>query len=201
MISKIVTILLFVMMLQPAVHAQKLQRTYQLDIKKSKILWKTKVGRHSGYLLFNSGNLQYSATGQPINGSFSMDMNNIRSTDNAQDEARRKTDANLKKEDFFYSALYPTATIDVKKITRIGSSLAYKVMGDLTIKGISKPIEFTATISTKDKVTHITANIDMSRQLWNIHSEPKAKSLDLMSGTTEKLNPDIFVSLDLILNK
>lgn len=200
MIAKTLNTLLFILLLQPVVHAQKIAQTYQLDGKKSKILWKTKVGGHSGYLLFNSGSLHYSAAGEPVNGFFSMDMNKIHSTDGPDETARQKTDSNIKKEDFFHTDLYPKATFNIKKITQVGSSTAYKVSGDLIIKGISKSIEFNATIVTKDNQLLITANVDMARQQWNIHVD-KSKPLDFLSGVTEKLNPDIFVTLDLVLNK
>jgi polyisoprenoid-binding protein YceI len=203
MIYKPTTLLLILMMLQPVAYAQQLKQTYQLDTKKSKILWNTgkKMGGHNGYLLFNSGSLQYSATGEPVSGSFYMDMNSIRSTDNPEEANRQKTDSNLRKVDFFASDQYPIAAISVKKITRLGSSITYKVAGDLTIKGITNPIEFTATIDTKGNTTHITANVDISRQLWNIDSKPQPKSPDFLAGIKEALVPDIHVSLDLILNR
>jgi polyisoprenoid-binding protein YceI len=201
MMYKPTTILLFLAMLQPVVYSQQLPQTYQLDTKKSKILWNTQVGRHSGYLLFNSGSLRYSATGEPLGGTFSMDMNDIRSTDNPDEAGRKKVDANLRKSDFFASDQYPAATITVKKITRIGSSTTFKVAGDLTIKGITNPIDFTADIITKDNTAHVTANVDISRQLWNIDSKPQGNSSNFLSGIKEKLVPDIHVSLDLILTK
>ncbi|MDB5209362.1 MAG: hypothetical protein JWQ30_189, partial [Sediminibacterium sp.] len=123
MTYKRTTFLLTLMMLQTLAYTQQLQQTYQLDSKKSKILWNTGklMGGHNGYLLFNSGRLQYSATGEPLNGSFNMDMNSIRSTDNPEEANRQKTDANLRKKDFFAADQYPAAVMNVKKITRIGS--------------------------------------------------------------------------------
>jgi polyisoprenoid-binding protein YceI len=203
MIHKASTTLVLMMMLQAVACTQQLQPGWQLDIQKSKVLWNTgkMMGGHSGYFLFHSGNLQYSATGEPVSGTFRMDMNSIRSTDNPNETGRQKTDANLRKKEFFASDQYPIATMVVKKITRIGSSPHFMVAGDLTIKGITNPIEFTATINTKNNTSHITANVDISRQLWKIDSKPQANSIDLLSGITEKLVPDIHVSLDLIMNK
>jgi polyisoprenoid-binding protein YceI len=203
MIYKAFTTLVLMMTLQSIACAQQLEPGWQLDVKKSKVLWNTGkiMGGHSGYFLFHSGNLEYSATGEPLRGTFRMDMNSIRSTDNPDEAGRQKTDANLKKNEFFASDQHPIATMVVKKITRIGSSTDYTVGGDLTIKGITNPIEFTATINTKNNTSHITANVDISRQLWNIDSKPQANSIDLLSGIKEKLVPDIHISLDLIMNK
>ena len=197
------TLLLLFLMLQTVAFMQLLPQTYQLDTKKSKILWNTGklMGGHHGYLLFNSGSLQYSAGGEPLKGYFNMDMNSIRSTDNEKETARNRVDADLRKEDFFASDQYPAAVMNVKNITRIGSSANYKVAGDLTIKGITNPIEFVATITTKDNSTHITANVDIPRQLWKIHSKPQPITSDFLTGIKEKLVPDIHVSLDLVLSK
>lgn len=203
MIHKPTTILLILLLLQPVAYSQQLMQTYQLDTKKSKILWNTGklMGGHNGYFLFNSGILQYSANGEPASGHFSMDMNSIRSIDNPVEANRQKTDANLRKPEFFASDQYPASVINVRKITRIGSSTTFKVMGELTIKGITNPVEFIATIDTRGNTTYITANVDIQRQLWNIDSKPQANSSDFLSGLKEKLVPDIHVSLDLVLTR
>ncbi len=203
MIYKATTALVLMMMLQTIACTQPLLPGWQLDVQKSKVLWNTgkMMGGHFGYFLFQSGNLEYSATGEPVSGTFRMDMNSIRTTDNPNEAGGKKKDAEIRGNDFFASDQHPIATMVVKKITRIGSSPDYAVAGDLTIKGITKPIEFTATINTKNNTSHITANVDISRQLWNIHSKPNANFIDFLSGVKEKIVPDIHVSLDMIMNK
>jgi polyisoprenoid-binding protein YceI len=203
MIYKPATVFLFLTMLQLVACTQSLQQTYQLDTKKSKVEWNTgkMMGGHYGYLLFNSGRLHYSTGGEPLNGFFTMDMNSIHSTDNPEEAGRRKKDLELRQEDFFATDKYPSATMTVKKITRIDSSSNFKVAGDLTIKGAANPIDFIAAIDTKGNTVHITAIVDISRQLWNIHSTPQSKSPGFLSVITEKLVPDIHVSLDLTLTK
>jgi polyisoprenoid-binding protein YceI len=203
MIYKAATTLVLTLVLQAVACTQQLQSGWQLDVQKSKVLWNTgkKMGGHSGYFRFHSGSLQFSASCEPVSGIFRMDMNSIRSTDNPNEAGRQKTDANLRKSEFFDSDQHPTATMVVKKITRISPSLDYTVAGDLTIKGISNPIEFTARIDTKNNTSHITANVDISRQLWNIDSKPQAASVDFLLGIKEKFVQDIHVSLDITMNK
>lgn len=203
MIHKVTTTLVLMMMLQAVACTQQLPPGWQLDVQKSKVFWNTgkMMGGHSGYFLFQSGSLLFSARNEPLSGTFLMDMNSIRSTDNPTESGRQKTDANLRKTEFFASDQYPTATMVVKKITRIGSSQDHKVAGDLTIKGITHPIEFTATIDTKNNSSHITANVSIARQLWNIDSKKQVNANDLLFGITEKLVPDIHVTLDLTVNK
>ena len=203
MINKLTTTLVLMMMFQTLACTQQPQPGWQLDVKKSKVLWNTgkMMGGHYGYFLFQYGNLEYSATGEPVRGTFYMDMNSIRTTDNPNEADGKKKDAELRDNDFFASDQFPIATMVVKKITRIGSSTDYNVAGDLNIKGINKPIEFKATIVTKNNTSHITAKVDISRQLWNIHSNPQNSSIDFLSGIKEKLVPDIHVSLDIFMNQ
>lgn len=203
MINKITTTLVLMMMLRTVACTQQLQPGWQLDVQKSKVLWNTgkMMGGHYGYFLFQSGNLEYSPAGEPVRGTFHMDMNSIRTTDNPSEAGGKKKDAEIRGNDFFASDQYPVATMVVKKITRIGSSPDYRVTGDLTIKGITQPIEFTAAINTKNNTSHISANVDISRQLWNIHSKPQTISTDFLSGIKEKLVPDIHVSLDIVMNQ
>jgi polyisoprenoid-binding protein YceI len=202
MLRKRSTILLLLIVFNLAVHAQQ---TKQLDLKKSKILWNTgkTMGGHYGYFLFSSGNLVYSFGGEPLSGSFSMDMKSMRSTDKALDAAaNQRVDARLLTEDFFAVDRYPTATMNVKKITRISNSTSYKVSGDLTIKGVTNPIEFTASIKTTDSITAVTGNVDIHRLKWGIHPDPNAKPLDFLSAMTEKMVADlIYVELSLLFTR
>jgi polyisoprenoid-binding protein YceI len=203
MIAKASATLVLMMMLQAMSCPEKLPPGWQLDVQKSKVLWNTDMmGRHSGYFLFQSGNLEYSASGEPVRGTFQMDMNSIRSTDNPDETRRQGTDAELRTNHFFASEKYPLATMKVKKITRIDSSMNYHVAGDLTIKGITQPIEFTAAIDTKNNSSHITASVDMPHLLWNLTPKPLNKNqLDSVSAIREKLVPYVHVSLDITMNK
>lgn len=199
---KTATVLVLMMMIQAVACTQQSQPGWQLDVQKSKVLWNTGkiMGGHSGYFLFHSGNLLFSAAGEPVSGTFRMDMNSIRSTENPDATGRQKTDANLRGKDFFESEKYPEATMVVKKITRIGSSVNYTVAGELTINGITNPITFTAAIDTKNNSSHITANVDIARQLWGIHTKPGENATDFLSGI-KQLVPDIHVALDITMNK
>lgn len=75
--------------------------------------------------------------------SFSADVASI-DTDNAD------RDKHLVSPDFFDAAKYPQLTFVSKSITRNGK--AYKITGDLTIHGVTKPVTLDATLS--DAVTN-----------------------------------------------
>ncbi len=103
---------------------------------------------------------------------------------------------------FFDTDKHPLATMEVKKISRIGSSMNYQVEGDLTIKEFTQPIAFIATINTKGNTSHITANVDLSHQLWDLDQKtPDKRRVDSLSAIREKLVPYIHVSLDITMNK
>lgn len=202
---KAATALLIPMMLLSVNCKGKLQPGLQLDVQKSKVMWSTPknmMGGHYGYFLFQSGNLEFSDTGEPLKGTFQMDMNSIRTTDNPTKAGNKKKEAEMRLPQFFASDKYPLATMEVKKITRIGSSVNYDVSGDLTIKGITQPIAFTATIETKGDTCHITAAVDISNQLWEIGDKTHDKHrLDSLSAIREKLVPLIHVSLDITMSR
>ncbi|WDZ99304.1 YceI family protein [Mucilaginibacter sp. SJ] len=196
MLKKYAIILLLSMALLPAAA----QQTYHLDIKKSKVLWDTRktMGGHYGYLLFKSGSLEYTAAGEPKNGAFSLNMNTMRSTDHADAAGNKKVDEELKKEGFFATDRYPEATMVVKEITRVGQSTNFKVTGNLTIKGISNPIEFMATVIKKNDIISAKANTTIDRLKWKIDMQPKQEAWDFFSAVKNTVVTDeIAVSLNL----
>jgi polyisoprenoid-binding protein YceI len=199
MLLKPTLTLLLLIMLQITGSAQPV---YKLDIQKSKMQWNTGkvMGGHSGYLFFSSGSLSYSPGGQPLSGSFSLNMNSMRSTDRSEAD-NQKTDATLRTEAFFHAEKYPAATIEVRKIARIGTTNTYKVNGDLTIKGITNPIVFTASIITNGNTANITGNVDIHRSMWNIDHKPQTTTAMTFLSDIGGQATDIHVSLDLILSK
>ena len=203
MVNKAATTIVLILMLQAVACTQKVQPGWQLDVQKSKVLWSTPpnmMGGHYGYFLFQSGYLQFSAAGEPVRGTFSMDMNSIRTTDNPDEAKGKSKDADLRTNQFFASDKHPFAIMEVKKITRIDSSMNYHVAGDLTIKGITQPIAFTATINTKNKTSHITADVDIAHPLWELGQKTHDKHrLDSLSAIRDKLVPYVHVSLDIIM--
>jgi hypothetical protein len=138
---------------------------YQLDVKKSKLFWKAPKNQdrkapknqHNGLILFNSGILSYT-DGNPNRGTFSINMNSMRSTDEATAAGRKKVDDELRSEKFFAVSKYPAATIVVSKIVPEPNQTTFKVNGELTIKDVTKAIEFTTIIKQKGSTITATAS-------------------------------------------
>lgn len=55
-------------------------------------------------------------------------------------------DEHLKKPDFFDAAKYPTVTFKSTKVEAVGGN-KYKVTGDLTVHGVTKPVTLDATLN------------------------------------------------------
>lgn len=193
--KRLILVLLFI--IHGAAYAQQ---AYQLDVKKSKILWNTRqtMGGHYGYLLFSSGTLIYSSAGQPDNGVFTMDVNSIRSQDHTEAAGNQRVDKELRTPVFFDADKYPAATMRVTKIARVGQSENYKVNGDLTIKGITNPIAFLATVKRKGEVVTVSGEVKMDRLKWNIGKRPandaQPKPWELITNLQSDIKNKIMVA-------
>lgn len=112
-----------------------------IKIEKSKVVWKgyKVTGSHEGTITLNSGFLTFNE-GKLVGGEFVMNMNTLIATD-LQGDSKGKLEGHLKSDDFFSVEKHPTATLVFTNVTSSGKN-AYKVTGDLTIKGITSQITF-----------------------------------------------------------
>ncbi|SFS98331.1 Polyisoprenoid-binding protein YceI [Mucilaginibacter polytrichastri] len=180
------------------------QQTYRLNTQQSKILWDARktMGGHYGYILFSSGSLNYSPGGEPNSGAFTLDMNNMHSTDHALAADNQKVDNELKTPKFFKMAQYPTATINITQISRVGQSALYKVSGTLTIKGITNPVVFEATIVKKGKLINVSAKTTVNRVKWHIDVPESQQSWNILTALQNNMIADeIGISLSLVFNE
>lgn len=88
--------------------------------------------QYKGQALLDEKNLQNSQV------SFSIDAASI-------DTGDAKRDEHLRSPDFFDATKFPQLTFKSTKITKAGS--AYKLQGELTIRGVTKPVTLTANVS------------------------------------------------------
>lgn len=113
----------------------------KLHLQASNLQWEAKkvVGAgHKGTLTFSSGEFTYK-NNELVGGSFVVDMNTLTVTDEDMDaKGKAKLEGHLKSDDFFAVKKFPTATLKLKTVTK--TQAGYKAEGDLTIKGITKPV-------------------------------------------------------------
>lgn len=142
------------------------KNAFEIDTKASKVYWTGKKvsGEHTGYLLIGDGTVQIKDD-KVVNAKVNMDMSSIECTD-LEGEWAAKLVAHLKNDDFFSVEKYPNARFEITGVKHSGDK--QKVVGDLTIKGITHEISFPAIVRVAEgKVTAKgTASIDRTK--WDI---------------------------------
>lgn len=145
-------ILLAGLLMAPALFSKPTEMT--LDTKASSLKWlgKKVVGdTHDGTIMFESGSLTWDKNG-PKSGMFTVDMKSIVNNDLKDAKWNQKLVGHLKSDDFFAVKNFPTSTLKATKFTSVKKD-TYRVDGELTIRGITKPISFTATVKKQDKTS------------------------------------------------
>jgi polyisoprenoid-binding protein YceI len=134
--------------------------TYTADVEKSKIIWKgyKVTGEHTGTINLKSADLEMEE-GNLTGGSFVIDMASITCTD-LEGKYKGKLEGHLKSADFFGVEEHPTANFKITKVVSRGTPGDYKVVGNLTIKNITKEIKFMVNIN--ESIAKATLKIDRS---------------------------------------
>jgi len=160
----------------------------------SKIVWKGKkvTGEHTGTIELSKGALQFKGE-QLVGGSFEIDMTSIANTDLGSDEYKQKLVGHLKSDDFFSVEKFPKATLVIKNVETKKAG-KYLVKGDITIKGITKSIEFPAQVTVLDSKSTATASITIDRSEFDV----KYGSGSFFDGLGDKMIYDDF-TLDITL--
>jgi polyisoprenoid-binding protein YceI len=117
----------------------------EVKTEESTVAWKAyKVtGSHTGTVNLKSGALMFD-NGQLSGGEFEVDMTSLVSTD-LEGEYKGKLEGHLKSDDFFGVETFPTSSIVFKNVKSTGKN-SYEVTGDLTVKGITKPVTFDVSV-------------------------------------------------------
>jgi polyisoprenoid-binding protein YceI len=83
------------------------------------------------------------------------------------DDGSERLEGHLKSEDFFGVEKYPTSKLVITESTPFEKGSG-TVKGNLTIKGITNPVEFKAAMQKKDDGTWFFANIVVDRTKYNV---------------------------------
>lgn len=168
--------------------APALAQSYQVNKDASTIKWTGKkvTGSHHGTIAFKEGNLEVKDN-QLTGGSFVVDMTTIKNLDLTDPEWNQKLIGHLRSDDFFGVEKYPVSRLVIKKVEPKGGTL-YHVTGDLTIKGITKPVEFDSSISVTGSKLEATGTIPVDRTKYGI----KYGSGSFFSNLGDKMIDDVF---------
>lgn len=139
-------------------------QSFNADVNNSNLKWTGKKvkGEHFGNIALKSGSFQME-NGKIVKGEFVFDMNSITVADLTDEKWNAKLLGHLKSDDFFSVANFPESKLMLKGSSKISDN-KMTVQADLTIKGITEPIEFTVM---KDG-NKFTADIDVDRIVYNI---------------------------------
>lgn len=171
--------------------------TYQVDKSQSKLNWTGKkvTGQHSGTINVADGKLDIE-NNVLKGGNFSLDTRSIAVTDIKDAGGNAKLVGHLKSEDFFGVEKYPSANFVITKVTPTGSG-KYDVTGNLTIKGITNPITFPATVTVAGNKVSAKADIKVDRTKYNIRYGSKS----FFEGIGDKAIYDEFdLAVELVAN-
>jgi len=115
-----------------------------VNTKKSTIKWHGEkvTGEHFGTIDLKKGTLVWK-NNKIESGEMIVDMTSIENTDIEDPGYNAKLVNHLKSDDFFGVEKHPVATLKIKSSSAFKDNKA-KVKGDLTIKGITHPVEFEA---------------------------------------------------------
>lgn len=133
------------------------------DTSKTKLLWlgEKVTGQHAGTIKLRDGWLTWQDN-KTVSGEFNIDMSTIEESNNTVN-----LEKHLRSEDFFSVDKFPVATLQITGSDPFDKGTAV-VRGNLTIKGITNPIEFKAAVQKKDEGTWFYANISVDRTKYNI---------------------------------
>lgn len=112
----------------------------------STVTWKGYkfAGSHDGKISLESGTLMFEGD-KLTGGEFVVDMTSITVEDLKAGEGKEKLEGHLNAADFFGTANHATSKLVFTKVTASGKN-SYDVTGNLTIKGITKAVNFDISV-------------------------------------------------------
>ena len=160
--------------------------TYTVDATKSTIEWigSKPAGKHNGTIALSKGELALN-NGKVESGKFTIDMNSITVLDLAAGDGKEDLEGHLKglgkEEDadhFFNTKKFPEGTFEITSVETVDAVTT--VSGNLTLKGITKPVSFPATIAVDgDTVMLNSESFKINRTEWSVNYASKSVFDDL----------------------
>lgn len=143
-------------------------QTFEVLNGQSRIDWTGRkvTGAHNGIIAIQSGELKFN-NGKLAGGSFVIDTTKIEILDVKDPATNAQFAGHLASDDFFSSEQFPEASL---KITAVEAKTAIRhaITGDLTIKGITHPIQFDLDISMQADNLIAAAKLSVERTKYNM---------------------------------
>ncbi len=173
-------------------------QTYTIDSDASNMHWlgQKVSGSHEGDISLKEGKIKLKEG--KLSGEVIIDMTSITCTDIENAEYNQKLVGHLENEDFFNVSDHPTAKFKIKEAKKVyRSDATHKIVGDLTIKGITKEIKIPAKVEMNTDGFSAVASFSIDRTRWDI----KYGSGGFFDGLGDKMiYDDIQFDLKLVAN-
>ncbi|VXB09223.1 YceI family protein [Maribacter litoralis] len=133
----------------------------EVKVSESTVTWKgyKVTGAHNGSINLKSGHLEMNGK-KLTGGEFVVDMTSITVNDLEAGKGKEKLEGHLKSADFFGVENNPTSKLVFTSVKPMNDN-SYTVTGDLTIKGITKPV--TLVVSMFENKATATVKIDRTK--------------------------------------
>lgn len=143
-------------------------QTFIIDTQKSVVTWigatiLSSKEEHLGYVHISKGELMIEKN-QLLGGTVDIDMNSIEYGD------KKNTNTpvtHLKSSDYFDVERFPISTIVITRVDSV-SGKTINITGNLTIKGITRSVNFPAEIQIKDGIVEANGKLTIDRTDWGI---------------------------------
>lgn len=164
-----------------AAEASEMAETYIVDINQSTIDWQGEkpTGTHTGTIQISNGTLFLNDENEIESGDFTIDMKTIVVTDLEAGDGKEDLEAHLKgtvegKEgDFFDVNRYPESNFEVTGIKNENGK--QWLQGNLTIKEITKNIEFPVNVSLdNNRLQMQSESFSIDRTQWEVNFGSKS---------------------------
>ncbi|HEX8425071.1 YceI family protein [Hymenobacter sp.] len=176
----------------PVAARKAADKTFKLQTQLSTLGWTGKkvTGQHNGSVQFKEGTVLVRGN-QVVGGMFTVDMNSLKIEDIKDAETNGKLMGHLRSDDFFSIDKNPTSTFNITKVTPMKADAAGNnatITGDLTIKGITKPVSFPAKVGVKGNLASASGTATIDRTKFDI----KYGSKSFFEGIGDKAIMDDF---------
>ena len=136
------------------------------------------TGSHTGLFKTWSGTMKADPKLEALSLSFSADVASVFSDPEKRGAWNAKLDEHLKSADFFDAATHPKATFVSTAIAKdTKGPHTHKVSGDLTMRGVTRPVTFPATVTMSAEGIEAKAEFTIQRSQWGVSYKGKADDL------------------------
>lgn len=168
-------------------------QNFKVNNEKSIVEWTGRkvTGSHNGTIEVKEGNFTFKDNNL-LSGKFVIDTRSIKILDIEDAETNAQFAGHLASDDFFNSEQYPESLFEVKH-AEPGDHHLYYVTGDLTIKGITHPVDAVLQIETQQNKATVQSKIVLDRTKYNM----KFRSGNFFTDLGDTL---IYNNFDLTIN-